>query len=112
MMNLVKSNKKSFVLFGAALAAATLVYALLLTGTDLNVAGAHAFSANAELASTLGISSAAATKAINIIDAASTVVSIISLIGIVTGAGAISYAIVATAKTMIKKYGKKYAAAW
>ncbi|MEH7664982.1 uberolysin/carnocyclin family circular bacteriocin, partial [Bacillus velezensis] len=25
---------------------------------------------------------------------------------------AISYAIVATAKTMIKKYGKKYAAAW
>ncbi|MDT2191984.1 uberolysin/carnocyclin family circular bacteriocin [Paenibacillus larvae] len=32
--------------------------------------------------------------------------------GIVTGAGAVSYAIVATAKTMIKKYGKKYAAAW
>jgi hypothetical protein len=36
-------------LFGAALAAATLVYALLLTGTELNVAAAHAFSANAEL---------------------------------------------------------------
>ncbi|QQD81308.1 uberolysin/carnocyclin family circular bacteriocin [Bacillus siamensis] len=112
-MNLVKSNKKSFILFGAALAAATLVYALLLTGTELNgVAAAHAFSANAELASTLGISTAAAKKAIDIIDAASTIASIISLIGIVTGAGAISYAIVATAKTMIKKYGKKYAAAW
>lgn len=112
MMNLVKSNKKSFILFGSALAAATLVYALLLTGTELNVAAAHAFSANAELASTLGISTAAAKKAIDIIDAASTIASIISLIGIVTGAGAISYAIVATAKTMIKKYGKKYAAAW
>ena len=62
MMNLVKSNKKSFILFGAALAAATLVYALLLTGTELNVAAAHAFSANAELASTLGISTAAAKK--------------------------------------------------
>ncbi|MCI4139813.1 uberolysin/carnocyclin family circular bacteriocin, partial [Bacillus vallismortis] len=34
------------------------------------------------------------------------------LIGIVTGAGAIYYAIVATPKSMIKKYGKKYAAAW
>ncbi|MGG3385733.1 uberolysin/carnocyclin family circular bacteriocin, partial [Heyndrickxia faecalis] len=31
---------------------------------------------------------------------------------VVTGAGAISYAVVATAKAMIKKYGKKYAAAW
>lgn len=59
------------------------------------------------LASTLGISSYAAKKAIDIISAAGNVVAIIGLIGAVTGAG-----LVFTAKTMIKKYGKKYAAAW
>ena len=64
------------------------------------------------LASTLGISSYAAKKVIDIIDAVSTVATIISLATAVIGAGAISAAIVATAKKMIKKYGKKYAAAW
>jgi circularin A/uberolysin family circular bacteriocin len=111
-MNLVKSNKKVIVLLGLGLVSASLLYMFLLTGTNLGVTPVQGFSGNAELASTLGISTAAAKKAIDIIDAASTIASIISLIGIVTGAGAISYAIVATAKTMIKKYGKKYAAAW
>lgn len=64
------------------------------------------------LASTLGISSYAAKKAIDIISAAGNVVAIIGLIGAVTGAGAIGAGLVFTAKTMIKKYGKKYAAAW
>lgn len=64
------------------------------------------------LASMLGISAAAATKVINIIDTASTVTMIISLISVIVGAGAVSTALVAVAKKMIKKYGKKYAAMW
>lgn len=65
--------------------------------------------ASVGLASMLGISSAAAMKVIN---TASTVATIISLIGVVAGAGVVSTAIVATAKSLIKKYGTKYAAAW
>lgn len=64
------------------------------------------------LASMLGISSAAALKVIDIIDTVSTIATVISLIAVVVGAGVVSTAIVATAKQMIKKYGKKYAAAW
>lgn len=64
------------------------------------------------LASMLGITTAVATKVINIIDTASTVVMIISLVGVIVGAGGISAALVATAKKMIKKYGKKYAIMW
>lgn len=64
------------------------------------------------LASMLGISSAAAIKVINIIDTVSSVATILSLIATIVGAGVVSTAIVATAKKMIAKYGKKYAAAW
>ncbi len=64
------------------------------------------------LASMLGISSAAAMKVIDIIDTVSTVATIISLVAVIIGAGVISTAIISTAKSLIKKYGKKYAAAW
>lgn len=64
------------------------------------------------LASMLGISTVAATKIINIIDTVSSVAMIISLVAVIVGAGAISTALVATAKKMIKKYGKKYATMW
>ncbi len=37
---------------------------------------------------------------------------IISLVAVIVGAGAVSTALVATAKKMIKKYGKKYATMW
>ena len=64
------------------------------------------------LSSMLGISTAVATKIINIIDTVSTVTMIISLVAVIVGAGAVSTALVATAKKMIKKYGKKYATMW
>lgn len=64
------------------------------------------------LASMLGVSTTAANKVINIIDAGSTIATIISIATSVVGAGLITAGIVATAKKMIKKYGKKYAAAW
>lgn len=64
------------------------------------------------LASMLGISSAAAIKVINIIDSVSTIATIISLVAVIIGAGAISTALIATAKSYIKKYGKAFAASW
>lgn len=64
------------------------------------------------LASMLPISSAAAMKVIDIIDAGSTIATIVSLVAAVVGAGVVSTGIIATAKALIKKYGKKYAAAW
>lgn len=60
----------------------------------------------------LGVSTAAATKIINIIDTGSTILSIISILGVVVGAGAVSYAFVVAAKAMIKKVGKKLAITW
>ncbi|AEX84979.1 circular bacteriocin, circularin A/uberolysin family [Marinitoga piezophila KA3] len=64
------------------------------------------------LASMLGISKHAAEKVIDIIDTFSTVTTIISIITAVIGAGAITAGLVAVAKKMIKKYGKRYATMW
>lgn len=60
----------------------------------------------------LGVTTEAATKIINIIDAGSTILTIVSLLGVVVGVGAVSYAFVVAAKAMIKKVGKKLAVAW
>ncbi|MFD2696119.1 uberolysin/carnocyclin family circular bacteriocin [Sporolactobacillus shoreicorticis] len=64
------------------------------------------------LASTLGISSYAAKKAIDIISTASSIYAIIGLIAAIVGGGGIGVGILFTAKALIKKFGKKYAAAW
>lgn len=60
----------------------------------------------------LGVTTAAATTIINIIDAGSTILTIVSILGVVVGAGAVSYAFVVAAKAMIKKVGKKLAITW
>ncbi|SET64943.1 uberolysin/carnocyclin family circular bacteriocin [[Clostridium] polysaccharolyticum] len=60
----------------------------------------------------LGVTTAAATKIIDIIDAGSTALTIISILGTVVGAGAVSYGFVVAAKAMIKKVGKKLAITW
>jgi len=62
--------------------------------------------------SQLGITTAAATRIIDIIDVGSDVLTIISLIGVVAGVGALSYGFVVAAKAMIKKVGKALAIAW
>ncbi len=85
--------------------------ALLITVMAVSAICIFCFSGMG-LASMLGITTAAATKVINIIDTFSTIALIISLIGVIVGAGAVSTALVATAKKMIKKYGKKYAIMW
>lgn len=64
------------------------------------------------LAANLGISTAVATKIINIIDTYSNIATIVSLIGVILGYGVVSTALVATAKKLISKYGKGYAATW
>ena len=60
----------------------------------------------------LGVSTVVATKIVNIINTGSTILTIVSLLGVLTGAGAISYGFVVAAKAMIKKVGKKLAIAW
>ena len=64
------------------------------------------------LTANLGISSYAAKKVIDIINTGSAVATIISIVAAVVGGGLITAGIVATAKSLIKKYGAKYAAAW
>ncbi|MDO4605292.1 MAG: uberolysin/carnocyclin family circular bacteriocin [Helcococcus sp.] len=64
------------------------------------------------LTSTLGISAYAAKKIIDIISTASTIWSIVGIVAAVVGTGAIGVGILATAKTLVKKYGKAWAAAW
>lgn len=64
------------------------------------------------LTANLGISSYAAKKVIDIINTGSAVATIIALVTTVVGGGLITAGIVATAKSLIKKYGAKYAAAW
>lgn len=62
--------------------------------------------------STLGISSYAAKKVIDILAAAGTVWSVVGIIGAVVGGGGIGVAILESAKWMIKRYGKQAAIAW
>lgn len=64
------------------------------------------------LTANLGISSYAVKKVIDIINTGSAVATIIALVTAVVGGGLITAGIVATAKSLIKKYGAKYAAAW
>lgn len=65
-----------------------------------------------ELANTLGVNIYAAKSAIDIIATAGNVAAIVGLIGAVTGAGVIGAGILFTAKRLIKRFGKKYAASW
>ncbi|MGX9290931.1 uberolysin/carnocyclin family circular bacteriocin [Bacillus sp. A015] len=111
-MNQSIFRKRSLLSIGVGLLGASLIYVLFLAETPIQITAAQGVSGTAELTSTLGISTVAAKKAIDIIDSASTVLSIISLLGVVTGAGAIGYGIIVAAKAMSKKYGKKYAAFW
>lgn len=64
------------------------------------------------LTANIGISSYAAKKVIDIINTGSAVTTIIALVAAVVGGGLITAGVVATAKSLIKKYGAKYAAAW
>ncbi len=84
---------------------------LLIAVSLMTVLVAGCF-AETGLTSMLGISACAAKKLIDIIDTFTTVAMIISLVSAIIGAGAISAALVAAAKKMIKKYGKKYATMW
>ncbi|WP_208559379.1 uberolysin/carnocyclin family circular bacteriocin [Marinilactibacillus kalidii] len=65
-----------------------------------------------ELTSTLGISAYASKKIIDIISAASSVAAVVGIIAAVVGGGGIGVGILATAKALVKRYGKAYAAAW
>ncbi|MEM8535479.1 MAG: uberolysin/carnocyclin family circular bacteriocin [Chloroflexota bacterium] len=66
----------------------------------------------ANLAANLGITTAAATRAIQIIDTASNIALIVSLLAVIFGAGVITTGLVITAKYVIRRFGKKYAIAW
>ncbi|MER2226932.1 MAG: uberolysin/carnocyclin family circular bacteriocin [Carnobacterium sp.] len=70
------------------------------------------FFVSPDLTSTLGLSTYAAKKVIDIISAASSVAAVVGIIAAVVGGGGIGVGILATAKALVKKYGKKYAAAW
>lgn len=80
---------------------------VLLSATEINSSFAL------DLASNLKISERTATVAIGIILTTGDIITILSLLAVVLGgAGLVSAAMVATAKQLAKKYGKKYAAKW
>ncbi|HDH4185525.1 TPA: uberolysin/carnocyclin family circular bacteriocin [Staphylococcus aureus] len=88
----------------------TLIFSLLVT---ISIAALLFLTLTTpELTSTLGVSTFAAKRAIDIIAAAGNVAAIVGLVGAVTGAGIIGAGILFTAKKLIKHYGKGYAAAW
>ncbi len=68
--------------------------------------------ANVNLASTLGISTYASKKVIDIISTAGTIWSVVGIVATVVGSGGIGVGILAIAKTLAKKYGSKRAAIW
>ncbi|MDR3156456.1 MAG: uberolysin/carnocyclin family circular bacteriocin [Lactobacillales bacterium] len=70
------------------------------------------FTTHPQLTTMLPIDNRAASKAIDVLDACDNVVFVVSIIGIITGAGAIGVGILQTAKMLGRKYGKKYAVAW
>ncbi|MGE6630587.1 uberolysin/carnocyclin family circular bacteriocin [Bacillus sp. NPDC077027] len=80
-----------------------------LASIDLSASNQFAL----DLATNLGISKKTAYAAIGIILTTGDVLTILSLLAVVLGgAGLVTAAMVATAKSLAKKYGKKYAAEW
>ncbi len=75
-------------------------------------AAAIPFYQSAQLASTLGIGTYAARRVIDIVSAAGTVYAVIGIIAAVVGGGGIGVALVATAKALVKRYGRAFATAW
>lgn len=67
---------------------------------------------NVNLTSTLGISTYASKKVIDIISTAGTIWSIVGIVAAVVGTGGIGVGVLITAKALAKKYGKKWAVAW
>ncbi len=65
-----------------------------------------------ELTSMLGISGYAAKKIIDIIAAAGTIWSIVGIVTAVAGTGGVGVGILFTARALVKKFGKRYAAMW
>ena len=70
------------------------------------------FATHPQLVTMLPIDKCAAEKAIDVIDACDNVVLIVSIVGVITGAGAIGVGILQSAKMLARKFGRKYAAAW
>ncbi|HEY8414418.1 MAG TPA: uberolysin/carnocyclin family circular bacteriocin [Thermaerobacter sp.] len=68
--------------------------------------------ATLQLAAMLGLDTGTALYIIQLINAGLDVWTIISIIAVFTGAGAVGVGLIATAKWLAKKYGTKYAAAW
>lgn len=65
-----------------------------------------------QLAGALGLTAASSEIVVNLIGAYSTVTTVISIIGVVTGVGSIGSGIAATVLFLIKKKGKAEAALW
>lgn len=66
----------------------------------------------AGLTTQLGITTTAAKRIFNIIDTGSSILTIISLIGVVAGVGLLSYGFITAAKAMAKKVGRNLAITW
>ena len=63
------------------------------------------------LVSTLGISSYAAKRVIDIVSTAGNVAAVVGIVAAVIGGGGIGVGILYTAKRLVAKYGARYAAA-
>jgi len=87
-----------------------LMTVILVIGITMVAFGAVMVAPN--LISTLGISSYAATKIIDIVATAGSVYSIIGIVAAVIGSAGFGVALLVTARSLIKTYGKQFAKAW
>lgn len=87
---------------------------LAFFSVGLAVVGAFltAIFVSPQLASTLGISTGAATAVVNFLNAYSSITFVITIVGVITGVGSMGSGIAATVLYLLKKYGKAKAAAF
>lgn len=97
-------RKKNKILREGHVVSSLILCMLIITGINC--------CTNSNLVATLGISAYASKKIIDIISTAGTIWSVVGIVATIAGSGGIGVGVLATAKFLVKKYGKKYAARW
>lgn len=87
-----------------------IVWLAILMGVLALAAGIGAGSM--QFAATVGVPLYVAQKVINILMTAINIWTVVSIIGVITGVGAINVGLLTLAKYLAKRYGAQYAVAW
>jgi circularin A/uberolysin family circular bacteriocin len=111
-MNLNASQQEKVIVSTLVLIAIIMIGFLGTVTGDISVTSTGFSGQSSFLASKLGLTNLSANRIVYLIDTGSTIMTIVSIVTAVTGAGLIAAGGIAGIKYVIKKQGKDKAAAW